>query len=442
MPTVEHSVRHAIAPATLRRTIGYWAAAAGIFISTTLSNGPGAIYGVYRAEWGLSALTITAIFAVSSLALLLTLVLMGGVSDVLGRRPIILLAAVLNLTSTLIFLFAPGVALLYLARAVQGISNGLMVAPVTATLVELDPQPNYRRASLVSTIALMTGSAMGPLIFGLLAEYTTAPTRAPFVVHFVIVLVVILGMLCLPRDRRSAVRPLGAGSAPRHRRLVQRPRFPETRRRLFLLASGTLAVTWCIGSFWASLTSLVTGQLLHDDARALPGEILFAYFGLAGVVQLLARRWDHRLAMLWGVIAVAVGIGLLELAISADSTLALIFAILIGGVGAGVSYMGATAVVVFLSSPRNRAAVISAYNMIGYLAVALPVVIVGVAATHIGLRDATSAFVVIAVVVSAVLSWGIWREPRLPRTEPESVLATEPVAVAEQIRAEEVAAPD
>jgi len=224
--------------------------------------------------------------------------------------------------------------------------------------------------------------------------------------------------------------------------LIQRPRFPESRRRLFLLASGTLAVTWCIGSFWASLTSLVTGELLHDDARALPGVILFAYFGLAGVVQLVARRWDHRLAMFWGVIAVAVGIGLLELAISAESTPALIFAIVIGGVGAGVSYMGATAVVVFLSSPRNRAAVISAYNVIGYLAVAVPVVIVGVAATHIGLRAATSAFVVIAIAVSAVLSWGIWREPRLQHAEPDTVLAAEPVAVAEQIAAEEVAAPD
>jgi MFS family permease len=400
---------------TLRRTVGYWAVAAGIFISTMLSNGPGALYGLYRAEWDLSPLTITAIFAVSAVALLATLVILGGSSDVLGRRPVLLLAVVLNLASTAAFFFAAGVVWLFVARAMQGISNGLLVGPATAALVELNPRAGYRRASLVSTIALMAGSALGPLIFGLLAQYTSHPIRTPYIAHFAIVVFVLVGMLLLPRTGATAGRGFGAtgNGESRWRQLVQQPRFPTERRRLFLLASGTLAVTWCIGSFWASLTSLITTQLLDDNSRALPGVILFAYFGLAGGIQMVTRHWDHRRAMLWGVVLVAVGIGLLELAISADSTVALIVAILTGGLGAGISYMGATAVVVYLATPESRAAVISAYNVIGYVAVAIPVMIVGVVATEIGLRDATSIFVVISLVVSAVLSVAIWREPAL-----------------------------
>ena len=439
----------------LRRQIGYWAVAAGIFISTTLSNGPGAVYGLYRQKWGLSPLTVTAVFAVSSLALLAMLVAMGGVSDIVGRRPLILFAVVLNLIATVAFLFASGIVWLFVARALQGASSGLLSGPATAALVELDRRSNYRRASLVSTVALMTGSAIGPLLFGLLAEYTSEPLRTPYLAHGVLVALVLLGMSCVPGDRplcsRTGAPARGDRVGRRWRVLVQRPRFPLVRRRLFLLATGTVAVTWCIGSFWASLTSLVTSQLLHDNARALPGEILFAYFGLAGVIQLVARRWDHRLAMLWGVIAVAVGIGLLELAISVRSTVALVFAIVIGGIGAGISYMGATAVVVYLATPENRAAVISAYNVIGYLAVAVPVVIVGIVATDIGLRDATGVFVVVAVAVSAALSWALWREPPLRYDEllhqqlpdvvvPEPAAEAAVVAAAEGHGAEEHAA--
>lgn len=433
--------------ASLRLRIGYLAVAAAIFISTMLSNGPGAIYGLYRQKWDLSPLTVTAVFAVSSIALLTMLVMMGGVSDVVGRRPVIFFAVVLNLVSTVAFLLASGLVWLFVARAIQGMSNGLLSGPATAALVELDPRSDYRRASLVSTVALMAGSAIGPLLFGLLAQYTSEPTKTPYVAHGVVVLFVVLGMFCLPADRGRLRRSGGDAGAGGWRVLVQRPRFPLVRRRLFLLAGGTLAVTWCIGSFWASLTSLVTTQLLHDNARALPGEILFLYFGLAGGIQLIARRWDHRLAMLWGVIAVAVGIGLLELAISAQSTAALVVAIVIGGVGAGISYMGATAVVVYLATPQNRAAVISAYNVIGYFAVAVPVVIVGIVATHIGLRDATGAFVVIAVVVSAALAWALWREPPLRHDEPPDhelpdVIVAEPVSEAEILAAAEEHVPE
>jgi MFS family permease len=428
----------------VRQRIGYWAAAAGIFVSTMLSNGPGAIYGLYRRKWDLSPLTVTTVFAVAFLALLAMLVVLGGVSDVIGRRPVIVMAVVLNLASTTVFLLASGVAWLFVARAIQGASNGLMTGPATAALVELDSKANYRRASLVSTVALMAGSALGPLLFGLLAEYSSDPLKAPFVAHGGVVVVVLVGTLFLPRRRlRRAV--AGGQGRSRWSELMQRPRFPLRRRRLFLLASGTLAVTWSIGSFWASLTSLVTTQLLHDNATALPGEILFLYFGLAGGIQLLARTWDHRMAMLWGVVAVAVGIGLLELAINAGSTVLLVLAIVVGGCGAGISYMGATAVVVYLSTPQSRAAVISAYNVIGYVAVAIPVVVVGIVATDIGLRDATSGFVVVGVLVSAVLTWALWREPPLHHdTELTDVVAPEPIAEAELVAAaeEQVAAPD
>lgn len=424
-----------------RKYVGYWSAAAAITVSTMLSNGPGAIYGLYRQEWNLSPLTITAVFAVSSVALVAMLVLLGGVSDVIGRRRVIVIGVLLNLASTAAFLFASGVAWLFVARAIQGASNGLLSGPSTAALVELDPRADYRRAALVSTVALMAGSALGPLLFGLLAEYTSEPIRAPYVVHGAVVVIVLIGTLCLPRGRSAKARDLSSepGCRPGWTALVQRPRLPLVRRRLFLLASGTLAVTWCIGSFWSSLTSLVTTQLLHDSARALPGEILFLYFGLAGGVQLVARKWDHRLAMLWGVVAVAVGIGLLELAIRAESTAVLLIAIVVGGVGAGISYMGATAVVVYLATPESRAAVISAYNVIGYVAVAIPVIIVGVVATDIGLRDATSAFVVVTVLVSAALTWALWREPPLRHREVElsEVFVPEPIAEAELIAAAE-----
>src|ERR1700692_3634011 len=57
------------------------------------SSAPTPLYPLYMAQWGLTPLTVTVIFGIYALAVLLALLVAGRLSDHLGRRAVILPAA-------------------------------------------------------------------------------------------------------------------------------------------------------------------------------------------------------------------------------------------------------------------------------------------------------------------------------------------------------------
>ena len=79
----------------MRRAGGIWLVA-GVFVLLFFSAAaPSPLYGVYQVQWRFSAATLTAVFAVYALALLVTLLVFGPVSDYLGRRWVILASLVM-----------------------------------------------------------------------------------------------------------------------------------------------------------------------------------------------------------------------------------------------------------------------------------------------------------------------------------------------------------
>ena len=76
--------------AALPRAGGFWLVAGVLFLLFFAAAAPSPLYGVYQAQWRFSAITLTAVFAVYALLLLITLLVFGSVSDYLGRRRVIL----------------------------------------------------------------------------------------------------------------------------------------------------------------------------------------------------------------------------------------------------------------------------------------------------------------------------------------------------------------
>jgi hypothetical protein len=72
------------------RAGGFWLVAAVLVLLFFVAAAPSPLYGVYQAQWRFSAITLTEVFAVYALFLLVTLLVFGSVSDYLGRRRVIL----------------------------------------------------------------------------------------------------------------------------------------------------------------------------------------------------------------------------------------------------------------------------------------------------------------------------------------------------------------
>eukprot|EP01035_Chromulina_nebulosa_P047584 gene47584-64505_t len=83
------------------------------------------LYIIYKQAFGFSQMTLTLIYAVYVIGNLAALLIFGGVSDVIGRRPAALAAMAVAVVSTLLFLFAENVAWLDAGRILMGLAIGV-----------------------------------------------------------------------------------------------------------------------------------------------------------------------------------------------------------------------------------------------------------------------------------------------------------------------------
>src|SRR5262245_64661068 len=67
------------------------------------SSAPSPLYPIYQAAWGFSSLAITVIFGVYAFAVLVALLIAGRISDHVGRRPVLLIATLVQAITMIVF---------------------------------------------------------------------------------------------------------------------------------------------------------------------------------------------------------------------------------------------------------------------------------------------------------------------------------------------------
>ena len=121
----------------LSRTTAFWSVAVLLVLMLAASGVPSPLYRVYQEEFGFSSGVLTTIFGIYSFALLASLLVVGGLSDHVGRRPVLIAAFVLEAAAMVLFLFADGVGWLLAARVVQGLATGALTSTLGAALLDL-----------------------------------------------------------------------------------------------------------------------------------------------------------------------------------------------------------------------------------------------------------------------------------------------------------------
>src|SRR3954469_10823545 len=152
---VREKVYRGAAPMTrpIRPRHPFWVAAGFILLALMASSTPTPLYSVYAAEWQFSSLTVTEVYAVYAVAVLVALLLTGGLSDLIGRRPVILAALLGLVGAEVVFAFASGLEWLYVARTLQGLATGLLLGAAGAALIDLHPRRDGAQAGLVNGMA-------------------------------------------------------------------------------------------------------------------------------------------------------------------------------------------------------------------------------------------------------------------------------------------------
>ena len=223
------------------------------------SSAPTPLYSVYQRAWGFSSATVTAVFAIYALAVLAALLVVGSLSDFVGRRPVLLAATVLQAVSMGVFIGAHGVGALIAARVVQGLATGAAVGAAGAGVIDVDRD----RGTLVTGFAPMLGTGAGSVVSGLCVEFLPAPTKLVYLVLAVVFVAQTIGVAAMPE---SASRIPGALASLRPRLHV-----PERMRRPVLLAVPALVGAWALAGFYGSLGPTLVRRLMASNSPAVGG---------------------------------------------------------------------------------------------------------------------------------------------------------------------------
>ena len=370
----------------------------GYLFTVVLLGGtvPSPLYPFYIASLGLTPFLVTVVFAAYAVGTLAALLLFGGLSDRVGRRPVLALALVVAVASTLVFLLWQTLPGLLLGRALSGVSVGLTTGTATAALAEL--HPNRRTATTVATAANMGGLGLGPILAGVLAAHEPGPTRTPYLV-FLALLLPALALLAVPETGPGRVTGVaGVLRAIRPQRLT----VPTGTGARFAAAALAGFTAFALLGLFPALTSNFLRSVLDDPSPQTVGLAVAVVFAAAVAAQLTAQRTSPDRAALLGVALLPVGAVLLVLALAAGSLALFLAAAVVGGTGIGFAFQSAVARVAGLAAPAERAAVTSTFFVVAYLGITVPVVGVGELATATTLTEAALGLAVLVTVLAAV----------------------------------------
>jgi predicted MFS family arabinose efflux permease len=387
----------------LSRPAAFWSVAVLLVLMLAASGVPSPLYRVYQEEFGFSSGVLTTIFGIYSFALLVSLLVVGGLSDHVGRRPVLIAAFVLEAASMALFLFADGVGWLLAARVVQGLATGALTSTLGASVLDLQHRDRPLGA-FINSASPGLGLSLGAVAAGLLVQFVPSPTDWVFGVLTVVFLLAAAGTYLLPE---SSARIPGALASLRPQVHV-----PPAHRRAFVVALPLLVACWALGGLYASLGPSLVADVFGIDNHLVGGLLILALNGTGIVGSLALRTSPPERALLLGALVFTVGVAGTVSALFATSAGLLFISAVVTGFGFGAAFLGAVSTITRGVAAGHRAGLLAAIFVVGYLAFSVPSIAAGIAVGTFGLTRTTEVYGGIVVVLALLAAGGLLRARR------------------------------
>lgn len=378
------------------RGSGFWVVGAVLVLLMLSSSVPSALYVLYQQRWGLSSGTITVVFALYAVTVLIGLLLFGSLSDTLGRRPVLGGGLVLAIVSMGLFAGAQGLGLLLAARAVQGLAVGLATGAMGAALLELAPRSRPALGAQVNSAGPTVGIGLGGIGAGLLVQYAPAPTVLSYLLLVGAFAVTLVGVF---RMRESAP---GARSGGRTRISARRIHVPAAVRGRFAVLVLTIVAVWSVGGFYLSLGPHLALSLLGSSNYLVGGATVALLAGAATAAQLLLGRVEPLRTAVLGLCGLLTGLGLVLLALGLRSAPVFLVGTAVLGGGWGAAFLGSFRALSTLAEPEHRGELTAAVYVFAYLAMSVPAVLAGMLTNIHGLHRTSVGFMAAVAGVCAL----------------------------------------
>jgi len=371
-------------PGRLSRPIAFAAIAAIFVIFAAAASAPTPLYVVYQKEWGFPTSTLTLVFAVYVFGLIGSLLVLGGLSDHVGRRPVLGAAIALEAVAFVLFFVAGGVTVLLVARVAQGIATGMAFSTLGATLVDLNPPHSPGRAGLVNGVAPISGLAIGALGCGALVQYAPAPTHLVFAVLFV---GMVFAGVAISRTPESSGRRPGAIAS-----LKPILGIPARLRPDVFALLPIIVASWALGGLYLSLGPSVAAGLFGLKNHLIGGLVVSLLCGAGALTAFLLRTWPTSRVLAIAATLLSSGTGLTLAGVEGHVVALGAVGTVVAGVGFGASALASFGTLARIATPGERSELLAVALVMAYLAFSLPAIAAGFATTLFGLHVTTVVY--------------------------------------------------
>ncbi|WEK61732.1 MAG: MFS transporter [Candidatus Microbacterium colombiense] len=377
-----------------RARFGFVLAIVAQIVMMVGASAPSPFYPVLAHDIGFDAIVISAVFAVYAVALLLTLLTAGSLSDHIGRRPVAIAGFLLLAGSMFLFWHADAVALLFLARILQGVASGLLISALSATVLDFAPAARPRQAALWNALSPGIGLALGALASAVVLDLSRdalldvfAPLSTAYVVLAALFFVI----------PETAPRKPGVWAS-----LSFRLSIPREIRADFWRGAPAVIAGWATGGLFLSLGANIVRGELGGEAHVWQGLGVVLLAGVGAITAFLFRRRAARTTVLFGTAALAIGTLLSLIALGVGSLPFYLVAAAITGMGFGTAFSGVVASLAPRIPATQRADTFAVIYLLAYLAFGVPAVVAGSLVGVVGLATVCVGYGIVVIALAAI----------------------------------------
>ena len=390
-----------------RQRSGFWPVAFAFLIVMAFATLPSPLYGLYRERDGLSAFTITIVYAIWAAGTIAALIAVPFIAARIGRRGVMFAAVATMMAAAAELAVWKALPGLLLGRLLTGFAVGMAAGTAITYLIELrlraDPTASPDLARTIGTSVNVGALGIGPLIAGCLAAWAGHPLTLSYLVWIALGAVALVGLTAAPKTET----PVAARS-------------PFSVRLPTPAGAATLAAFAANGLF-AGLSGLILATTFHHTSHALAGATLFIVFTAGVLAQLVTAKVPASRVFALGTISMLLGLLLLVTAVRLSPPSLALFLVSGGliGAGAGAVFKGTTGVVLDGTAPENRVAMTAELLIALFVGLSVPVIGAGIALDQgASAPNTVLGFAILVGLGVAGAAWGLLA--RRPKGSPQA----------------------
>ena len=349
--------------------LAFTSAVLALVASFAASAAPIPLYNAYRAEEGFTNFGISMAIVTYSFGTMAALLVLGRLSNHLGRRLTAIASLGLLSLGCLLLLHVHDIKHLLAGRVLMGVGAGLASSSLTSYIVDAAPDRPKWLASVASSQGPMLGLTVGAIASGALVEFGPWPRE--------LVYLVCIGLLVLSAAL-IAISPETASPTPgAWRSLRPTVRVPRHVAQLLPVAAAVFLATWATGAFYQAFVPALVKEQLHTNSPLIIGLVFACYMAPSVIGAPLGGRFMPATGQRIGMLIFLAGLISVVAAISAGTLALFAVGTIIAGAGQGIAISAATRGLLHGTTLADRAPIFSAIYLICYSGATFPSLISG-----------------------------------------------------------------